>query len=368
VDLHIIDRSFYREAGTVTVAIVVVLTSLFLLQGAGVLLAQTAEDAPQRNVVMVLLVLNTLKDYGVLLLLSAYVGVLFTVSRWYRDSEMAVLAACGIGTTRLLRPVLVFAFAFAIVISVQSFWLRPLVFQAIAAVHQRVAERKDIGWISEGTFNESTDGRAVVYVESSSGSRMRNLFVEVRGTPGRVVVAREGREFKDTATGAQILELRDGASYEGQAGSANYRMVRFQRYRMWLTSGVVSVASGKPEESMGTGTLLRSQGRGPVYRAELESRIGKPIMVIILAALALTLSYADPRRGRFVNLFISVVFFFLYSNLLGIAKTLMREGRLPTSIGMWWVHILFAAIAAWFLLRRHQGRPLASWPWRWRRT
>ena len=366
--MRIIERAFYREAGTATVAIVVVLTSLFLLQGAGVLLAQTAEDAPQRNVVLILLLLNTLKDYGVLLLLSAYVGVLFTLSRWYRDSEMAVLAACGIGTTRLLKPVLIFAFAFAVLTSVQSFWLRPLVFQAIAAVHQRVAERKDIGWISEGTFNENANGRAVVYVERSDGGLMHNVFVEERGTPGRVVVAREGREFEDADTGAQILELSDGASYEGQAGSASYRIVRFQRYRMWLTSGVVPAAGGKSEEALGTWALLRSLKRGPIYRAELESRIGKPIMVIVLAALALTLSYADPRRGRFFNLFVSVVFFFLYSNLLGIAKTLIRDGRLPAAIGMWWVHILFVALAAWFLLRRHQGRPLASWPWRWGRT
>ncbi len=360
--MKIIERAFYREAATATLAIVVVLTSLFLMQGAGVLLAQTAEDAPQRNVVLVLLLLNTLKDYGVLLLLSVYIGILFTLSRWYRDSEMAVLAACGIGTTRMLRPVMVFAFAFAIIISAQSFWLRPVVFQAIDAVHRRVAERQDIGWISEGTFTEDRTSRSVVYVEHSDGGVMQNVFFAEQGVPERVVVAREGQQLKDTATGAEILQLNHGISYEGQAGSANYRIVRFGKYRLQLSPATGAGRSRDDEEALTTRALLRAGDR-PVYRAELQNRIGKPIMVFVLAAFALALSYADPRRGRFFNLFVSVIFFFLYSNVLGIGKTLMRENRLPSVVGLWWVHAVFIAIAAWFLWRRHQGRPLVSLPW-----
>jgi lipopolysaccharide export system permease protein len=94
------------------------------------------------------------------------------------------------------------------------------------------------------------------------------------------------------------------------------------------------------------------------YEAELHSRLAKPLMILPLAAIALALSYTDPRRGRFYNLFLSILVFFMYSNLLGIGKTLVWEGRLPAYASFWTVHLLFISLAAWFLWRRHQGLPL----------
>jgi lipopolysaccharide export system permease protein len=366
VSLKIIERSFYREAATATIAMIVVLSSLFLMQGAGVLLAQTAEDAPKRNVLLVMLVLNTLKDYGVLMLLSVYIGVLFTLTRWYRDSEMAVLSACGIGTTRLLRPVLIFALVCSLAVAAQTFWLRPIVFQAIDGVSRHVAERQDIGWISQGAFNSSRRGGPVVYVEQTDGNVLHNIFVEESGTPGRVIVAASGRQFTDVATGEETLQLKQGISYEGTAGSGEYRTVEFDSYRLRITPATRAAPKKDNLEAIGTGKLWRSGiGTAAARQAELQGRISKPVMVFVLAAIALALSFTEPRRGRFFNLFVSVVFFFLYMNLTGIGKTLIRDGRIPPAVGLWWIHLLFIAVASWFLWRRHLGKPLLSisLPW-----
>ena len=233
-------------------------------------------------------------------------------------------------------------------------------------MNRHVAQRQDIGWVSQGTFNASRRDGAVVYVERTDGNVLHNIFVENPGSPGQVIVAAKGRQIADVATGEKTLLLSQGVSYEGQAGSGEFQTVRFDSYRLRITPGTQAAPSKDNLEAMATGKLLRSDiGTAAGRQAELQGRIAKPIMVLVLAAIALALSYTEPRRGRFVNLFVSIVFFFLYSNLTGIGKTLIRDGRVPAGLGLWWIHLLFIAAASWFLWRRHQGKPLLalSLPW-----
>ncbi|MEJ2106306.1 MAG: LptF/LptG family permease [Acidiferrobacteraceae bacterium] len=231
---------------------------------------------------------------------------------------------------------------------------------------RHVAERKDIGWISQGAFNSSRRSGSVVYVEQTDGTVLHNIFVEQGGTPGRVIVAAKGRQFKDVATGEETLQLSRGVSYEGTAGSGEYRTVEFDSYRLRITPATRAARKKDNLQAAATGKLLRSDiGTAATRQAELQGRISKPIMVFVLAAFALALSYTEPRRGRFFNLFVSVVFFFLYMNVTGIGKTLIRDGRIPPAVGLWWIHLLFIAVASWFLCRRHLGKPLLSisLPW-----
>lgn len=359
----IISRAFYREAGFTTIATIIVLTALFLVQGAAVLLAQTAEDTQQRGVLLNLLLLNTLKDYGVLLLLALFLGVLITVSRWYRDSEMAVLAACGVGTLQLLGPVMRYAFVAAVVIAIQALYIRPLVFAAIDRVQHESVQRQGIHWITEGTFNTGRGWGGVIYSEKiDKDGVMHDVFINERlqkeGVE-RTTTARTARQITDVSSGQDFLRLDNGILYEGAAGMPQYRVIQFDSY--WLRTP--KPASGRTRENIeavSSHTLLVNSNRNQL--AEWQARIAKPIMAFILAAIALSLSYTDPRRGRYVNLFISVMVFFLYSNMVGIGKTLLREGRVPEVVGLWWVHLLFAAIAVYFLYRRNKGQPLWVWP------
>ena len=118
----IIHRAFYREAALVTLGITAVLVVIVVFQGLSVFLGRAAMGEESKDVVMTLLGLQTLRKLDLLLPLALYFGILLTLSRWYRDSEMTVLAACGIGLTQLLRPVLLFALALAVVVGLGSFF------------------------------------------------------------------------------------------------------------------------------------------------------------------------------------------------------------------------------------------------------
>jgi lipopolysaccharide export system permease protein len=74
------------------------------------------------------------------------------------------------------------------------------------------------------------------------------------------------------------------------------------------------------------------------------------------------LAYTDVRRGRMSNLFVAIVVYFIYSNLLSIGETLLQNGRMPAAAGLWWVHIGMALVALYFLRQRAHDRSLLSLP------
>ncbi len=83
-----------------------------------------------------------------------------------------------------------------------------------------------------------------------------------------------------------------------------------------------------------------------------------PLMVLVLALVAVPLSALRPREGRYARVAIAILLYFVYSNLLSAAQVWIETGRLPPAIGTWWVHALVAAIGIWLL---HRQSPAHGW-------
>ena len=101
--------------------------------------------------------------------------------------------------------------------------------------------------------------------------------------------------------------------------------------------------SARPTEQLFNSQSLREQ-------AELQWRIAMPLSAVLLAVLSVLLSKADPRQGRFAKLFIAILIYVLYNNLIGIAKNWVEQGQVPVSVGIWWVHLLLVLfiLFLWF--------------------
>ena len=105
----IIHRALRRETIRTAVAIVTVLIALFVFVTFSTLLGRAARGDYADTAVLTLLGLQVLKRLDLLIPFSLYLGLLLTLGRWYRDNEMTVLAACGVGLPQLVRPLLVLA-------------------------------------------------------------------------------------------------------------------------------------------------------------------------------------------------------------------------------------------------------------------
>ncbi len=154
--------------------------------------------------------------------------------------------------------------------------------------------------------------------------------------------------------------MHDGTLYDGEPGQPDYRILEFETYNLRIQPKKLEAP---PVSAAGLPTLamLRQLGDRTV-NAEFHWRLGKTVALFVLAMYAMAFAYTDVRRGRMSNLFVAIVVYFVYSNLLGIGETMLQNGSVPPLAGIWWVHGGMAVVAAYLLWQRARNRPLASLP------
>jgi lipopolysaccharide export system permease protein len=357
----IIYRSLVRESLRNTLALAVALSVIMLFSALSMYLGRAVSGDIGQNVVMPMLGLETLRRLDFLLTFSFYLGVLLTLARWYRDNEMAVLAACGISLGRLLRPAVVAALLVATIVGVLGFVVNPWAAAKMEVLKRAGQRQTELADSAPGVFNELGAGANVFYAEhiNSATGEAQNVFVSgPRNGRSDVSVARRASPWVDPSTGERYLLLEEGASYEGTPGMADYQIVHFSKLYLWAKPPAAEPpASGI--DAIDTATLLGRSDKAA--RTELHWRLGKPIIAAVLVLFAMVMAYTDPRRGRMASFFSAVLVYFIYSNLLAYAETLLKRGRVPTTIGLWWVHALALSVAIYFFWRRHNNRPLLPW-------
>ncbi len=353
----IIYRAFNREAARNTVAITLVLAIIMAFVGLTVLLGRAVRGDIAEDIVLQILGLETLRRLDLLLTLGFYLGVLMTAARWYRDSEMTVLGACGIGLAQLLRPALILTVVIGGAISALGFYFTPWSLTQMEHIkNERQRQAQPMG-VAAGVFNEATNGR-IFYAErvNREAGTLGYVFASglEKGKEG-VVVARAGYPHTDERTGDHFLALVDGNLYEGAPGDAGYRIVRFETLHVRLEP---KSFIDPPPKVDGTSTRALLTRSDPEARAEWHWRISKPLTASVLVLFALVLAHTDPRRGRLSNLFGAILVYVIYSNLLALAQTLLKKGYVPPAAGLWWVHALMLLIAIYLFSRRAANRPL----------
>jgi len=358
----IINRAFYRETAGTTLAIAAVLLVVMVLMSMTLLLGRAVRGDQPGEVVYLLLGFQTLAKIDVLLPLALYLGVLLTLSRWYRDSEMTVLAACGIGLLHFLRPAMMLGLIFATVVSVGSFYFTPLAARQIDKVKNESTHRSDPNFSAPGVFLESISQGRIFYAEHiQDNGDVAGVFVSSleAGKQG-VMMAKYGHVFTDSKTGDKFFALHNGTVYEGEPGMPNYRILEFDVYNLRIEPkkllDVPVTTSGLPSLLMFGRTADRE------INAELHWRLGKTLASFVLILFAMALAYTDLRRGRLSNLFVAILVYFIYSNLLGIGETMLQKGSVPPAAGLWWVHGVMALFALHLLIQRAHNQPLWSVP------
>ncbi|MDA8364121.1 MAG: LPS export ABC transporter permease LptF [Gammaproteobacteria bacterium] len=357
----IIDRALMRDTFQSSLAVSFIFLVLFLVISLVNGLAKAALGDVPVAILFTLLGLETVKTLALMLPLSVFIGILLGLGRWYRDNEMTVLAACGLGIGHFLRPIALLAAGFALVVGLFSFYLEPLASGLIHKAQSSGNNRYEVSGIIPGTFNR-VKGGGFFYVGGvdRATSSLRDIFVnnEQLGKQG-VLFAKTGHYYRDRSSGDQYLVLDNGTRYEGSPGQADYRILQFQTYIV----RIVPRAGPPPPtqiDAMSLHQLL--QANNPNTISELHWRIAKPVTLFILAFIAVAFAYTNPRRGRYAGLFSAILVYFVYANLLAVGDALIKSGRVSAAVGLWWVHGIFAVLAVYLLWRRAANRPLVPRP------
>ena len=342
-----IRREFTHSAAGIFVALfaIVLTTQLIRLLGS----AAAGHIAPEA--VVALLGFAALNYIPALLSVSAFMAILLSLSRSYRDSEMVVWFSSGLSLTAWIRPVLIFIAPLIVAIAALSLFATPWSAAKSAEYRSYIATRKDTGAVSPGVFQESSQGDTVVFVEAvaDDATFVKNVFAASMGSQHTgVTMAATGRH-EISENGDRFIVLEHGSRYELTPGSSELRILEYARYAIRLTTRAAPGVDVTPR-SMPTLGLIKINL--PPYRAELLWRLGIPISATILALLAIPFSFVNPRAGRSANMFIALCVYFIYNNLISVSEAWVASGRISFIVGLLSVHLLMLCLVPLMFFRR----------------
>ncbi|MBI4753823.1 MAG: LPS export ABC transporter permease LptF [Betaproteobacteria bacterium] len=347
----IFQRAVRREIANLAFAVFVALFAILLTTQLIRLLGQAAGGKLASEAVVALLGFGALNYLPILLSLTLFIAILLTLGRSYRDSEMVVWFSSGVPLTAWVRPVMLFALPMVTVIALLSLFLGPWAMQKSADYRQRMNTRDDVSQVVPGTFRESSNAERVFFVEAVKGEEklVRNIFVSSsqHGRVGVMVASQGFQEFMPN--GDRFLVLEEGRRYEGMPGTAEYRVMEFDRYAVRVET----------RESRGVETSPKylsmwdlMDDPSSAAKGELVWRLGIPLSALNLALLAIPLSFVNPRAGRTNNLILALLTYMTYSNLISISQAWVIQGRMRFEIGVWLVHVVMFALLILLFYRR----------------
>lgn len=356
---RILDRYILKEVLASWLVVTGALLIILLTNQVASVLERAAENQFPREVVLELIGLGALQNLSILMPVGLLLAIVLAFGRLYHESEMAAAQACGVGPARIHAPVVALALAVAALVA----WLTLEVGPAATA---RTLHLRDAA-VRAGQFAPIVPGRfrtfgagTVVYAQQTAddGTLLRVFVRRQRGDRLEVALAQRARHEISEGGRAHTITLYDGERYEGVPGSGEYRIMRFAENVIPVR--VPEATQGRANlEALPTGALLASAD--PSQRAELHWRLALPTMAIVLTLVAVPLSRLRPRQGRYARVWLAVVIYFVYSNLSSAGKVWLARGLLPAWLGLWWVHVVVAALAAlvvlgpgWLARHRHR--------------
>jgi lipopolysaccharide export system permease protein len=341
-------RYLTREVLTHMVAVSFVLLVIIISGRFVKYLAEAAVGDLAASVLLPIMVYRLPGFLELIVPLGLFIGILMSYGRLYVESEMVILTACGFSPTRLAGYTLVPALLVMLLVAALSLFISPLGAARSEALLEDPRSTQGLQVLAAGRFQTSRGSNTSYAQNVSAEGVLQSVFLSqrTRDDDGKltmmVTVAEQGEISIDPDTGARYLELRNGYRYSGFPGRLDYQVVSFKTFGELIPEPEGGIRTADPVDGRPTSQLLASDL--PEDIAALQWRLSLPLMVPIVAIIAMCLSRTDHRRGRYVKMAPAFLIYLVYLMLLANARSQVEEGAGIIG-GIFWVHLLFLALA-----------------------
>lgn len=347
----IVDRYLVREAAKPLIAVVALLTGIFMAYSLTRFLTDANEGLLNAPAVAVLTGFKALIALEVLIPIALYIGLIVALGRFYSDQEIAALRAGGVGEGRIIAPVVGLALAIALLVGGLSLFIRPWAYQQLYAFQARAEADAALEDISPGQFHLHGDRDRMLFLESRNGAtgELSGLFVRSRaGDELEVISAAAGRLREFARPDAHLLELDDAFVYKQDADARNL-FGRFGRFSIWVPGFAPEPVAYRPKAAPTPRLWASSRNED---RAEMQWRMSTAVSTLLLALIAVPLSRTRPRSGRYARVLLAAAIYALYYNFIGIARTGVEQGVLAH---LWWAPLGLGMLVAAGLAASRRG-------------
>lgn len=277
---------------------------------------------------------------SIVLPISLFAAVLYTINRLFSDSEIVVMMATGLSGMSITRAVLVFGLAVMSVVYLLTLYLMPL---AQTEMRDRVAEiRGDVAvaFMREGAFLTPTSGVTVYLRETGASGELLGVFVQDERDPAQEMTYSARRAILVREEGETRLLMFDGMAQRMRGtGAGDLSVLHFDQLSYDLTSLASSGSdrTRKPSEMYLAELLSISEGEDasrPLaeYRAEAHEALSAPLYTLTLPLIAVaSIVGAGFRRQGFTRRIVLAAGAGLGVRVAGLAAKSIVTG----SVALW---------------------------------
>ena len=349
-------RELARNFGATLVVILTIVLTMMLIRTLG----QAAGGKISPQDVVLLLGYVALGHLPTMLALSLFVAVVATLSRMYRESEMTIWFASGVGLMRFVRPVLRVCWPVLLVIGVLALFVWPWQNLRGVELKERFERRSDLSRITAGQFQTSSDGSRVFFIErdNTDASTGRNVFIlSSQRDSESVTSASSGRI--ELLGDDRFLQLTRGQQNEENLRTGEKTLARFEGYSARAGERVISGLDDLPPKARTTLALL--QEPTPRNQGELAWRLGLLLAAANMVLLGIGLAATNPRRASNWNLLFALMSFAIYYNVINLSQAWVASGKIGMGAALIFAHGGGFAIAIGLLWWRESGNRRGRW-------
>ncbi len=362
---RILDRYILREILVSGLAVTLVLLLILVTNEGARVLSRAADNQYPRGVVLELIGLGAVHNLTIVVPIGLLLGLVMAFGRLYHDSEMTAALACGVGMNRIYVPVVLLGLIITALLAWLSLDVAPMAMARVLSLRNAAVQAGQFAPVAPGRFRTFGGGSTVVYAQNASDDgTLGNVFVE-RERDGRVEVALASRARHTTAPDGQsiTITLFDGERMEGVPGSRQFRIMRFSEHTIpvampKINDDIADLDAAPTRELWG----VKARDR----QAQLQWRLALPVMGMVLTVLAVPLSRLRPRQGRLSRLWLAVLLYIVYFNLVSAGRVAIEHGTMPAALGLWWTHavvvagtVLLFEVPEWLARLRHRAALVA---------
>ena len=296
--------------------------------------------------------------------LGVLAGLLMALSRVAADSEVVALQSAGVSPRRLLRPVLLFAGAGALLTFAATSWWGPVAARTVQQLQAELAAGQISYEIKPRVFDERLPDY-ILYVQDidEAAARWRGVFLANLSQPESPIltIAESGVMVPDLENQVLRLHLTNGSNHAYAADNPErYSVSTFAENVLVIP--IPERATGveaRRNAPLGLADLWRAGQAGERWRsarADFHRRLALPAACLGFGLIALPLGLLAERTGRAIGFVAAVAVALGYYFVFLLGDRLGREGGLPPGLGVWMANLVLLALFAYYLFYTNKLR------------
>ena len=357
----VLDRMIAKDLLLSFSSILTVLVMIIVSQKFIRVLSQAIEGNIANETVISLLAFKTIIVTASFFPVACFMAVLMVMGRMYRDQEIAAIASAGGGFLRLFKAIIFILIPLSACSAALSLYAAPWAEEHSRKMTHNDEQTADIRSITPGRFSEYRSGELIFYAESldASNGKLRNVFIQNKQGSRTGIANAELGHIENRSDGSYLV-LENGERIQGIAGEKDFAIEKYREYSVLIERNV-SILSPSAKD-MPINELLNALDNVWLV-SELQERLSNPISLVLLGILALPLSRISPRGGVYGNMLLAFGIYFIYSNLQKINHSWVESGKIPITLGFFWINLLLLVLIA-LLLTRTYGINWLKTQWR----